>query len=309
MTMTHLTEIIYNECSPANLPAKRAAAVDATANGLQASPPNMSLADAKAIEFFPHQGPPAGAEKVGFRFGDKGTHSSRTLMLAELAAVIAATPHGTDRAAYAAAIIDANCLEKPTASTRRLSNQRLGELYALDPFVVLFRVLRGLWDVDPKAQPLLAMLVALARDPLFMASATPVLSQTVGVEIQKAPIRDALRKQVGERMNEDTLDKVVRNVSSSWTQTGHLTGRTFKFRERVSAPPTAVALALWMGRAAGFRGDELLTCGWMAALDCTASSARGLALEAKRLGLIDMRTAGDVIEFGLDRLDPGLRRT
>jgi len=270
---------------------------------------SMSLAEAKPIAFFPSAGPPAGAAKLGFRFGDKGTHSSRTLMLAELGAVLAAAPGPVDRAAYAAAIIEGNCLAKPTASTRRISNQRLAELYALDPFVVIFRVLRKLWDVDARAQPLLATLVALARDPLFMASATPVLSQPAGVEIQRAPIRDALHKLVGERMNDATLDKVVRNVSSSWTQSGHLQGRTFKFRQRVQAPPAAVAFALWLGNAAGFRGEELLTSGWIAALDGTASSARGLALEAKRLGLIDLRISGDVIELGLDRLDPGRGRT
>lgn len=269
---------------------------------------SMSLAEVKVIEFFPPAGPPAGAAKLGFRFGDKGTHSSRTLMLAELEAVLAAAPGPVDRAAYTSAIIDGNCLGKPTAATRRISSQRLSELYALDPFVVVFRVLRGLWDVDPKAHPLLAMLAALARDPLFMASAGPILSQPGGVEIQRAPIREALRKLVGERMNDDTLDKVVRNVSSSWTQTGHLTGRTFKHRQRVSAPPTAVAFALWLANAAGFRGEELLTTGWIAALDCTATSARTLAFEAKRIGLIDLRTAGDVAEFGLDRLDPGLGR-
>ncbi|HCF60730.1 MAG TPA: hypothetical protein DFS52_22360, partial [Myxococcales bacterium] len=239
----------------------------------------MVLAQTKPIDFFPTAGAPSGAAKLGFRFGNKGTHSSRTLMLTELEAVLAAAPDAVDRATYAAAIIEDNCLEKPTGSTRRLSNQRLGELYALDPFSVVFRVLRGLWDTDPTARPLLAMLTALARDPLFMASAAPVLSQAPGVELQRAPIREALRKLVGERMNDGTLDKVVRNVSSSWTQTGHLTGRTFKHRQRVSAPPTAVAFALWLGNAAGFRGEELFTTGWIAALDCTATSARTLALE------------------------------
>jgi len=266
----------------------------------------MSLAEAKPLAFFRRI--PAAAEKLGFRFGAKGTHASRTLMLSELEAVLAAVPGPADRAAYAAAVIENNCLEKPTASTRRISNQRLGELYALDPLVVLFRVLRSLWNVDPAARPLLAMLAALARDPLFMASVSPVLSQPAGVQIQRAPIRDALRKSVGERMNDDTLDKVVRNVSSSWAQAGHLRGRTFKFRQRVNAQPTAVAFALWLGNAAGFRGEELFTCGWIAALDCTATSARALALEAKRIGLIDLRTAGNVVEFGLDRLDPGLGR-
>jgi hypothetical protein len=269
---------------------------------------SMPLTEAKHFAFFLPEGPTDTAIKLGFRVGDKGTHSSRTLMLAELEAALDAVPGLVSRTVYTNAIIENNCLIKSTASTRRISNQRLAELYALDPFVVIFRVLRKLWDLDTQARPLLAMLAGLARDPLFMASASPVLSQLEGSEIQRAPIRDALRKLVGERMNDATLDKVVRNVSSSWTQSGHLRGRTFKFRQRVQAQPTALAFALWLGNAAGFRGEELLTSGWIAALDCTASSARRLAIEAKRVGLIDLRTAGDIIEFGLDRLDPGLGR-
>lgn len=267
----------------------------------------MTLTELSRFAFYPERMPEPVVE-VGFRIGKKGTHSSRTLMLEELEAVLTSTPSMADKDAYAVAIIEGNCLAKPTASTRRISAQRLIELYALDPFVVLFRVLRNLWDLDAAARPQLAMLAALARDPLFMVSAAPVLSQRVDSEIQRTPIREALKAFVGERMNEDTLDKVVRNVLSSWTQTGHLTGRTFKRRQHVIAQPTAVAFALWLANAAGFRGDELLTSGWIAALDCCASSARGLAQEAKRVGLIDLRTAGDIVEFGLDRLDPGFRR-
>lgn len=278
-------------------------------NGHESRIAGISLKEPPPAVFYPWAGPPSDATKLGFRLGDKGTHSSRTLMLAELGAVLATARGPVDRATYTAAIIEGNCLEKPTAATRRISNQRLAELYALDPFVAIFRVLRKLWDVDAEARPLLATLVALARDPLFMASAPAVLSQPVGAQIHRAPIRDALHKLVGERMNDATLDKVVRNVSSSWTQSGHLHGRTFKFRQRVQAPPTAVAFALWLGNTAGFRGEALLTSGWIATLDCTPSSARRLALDAKRVGLIDLRISGDVIEFGLDRLDPGLGRT
>lgn len=268
----------------------------------------MSLAEVKPIIFFPTAGSNGVTTKAGFRVGNKGTHSSRTLMLAELETVLAAAPDNADRAAYASAIIEGNCLGKPTAATRRLSNQRLSELYALDPFSPVFRVLRRLWNIDASARPLLAMLAALARDPLFMASAPPILSLPVGAELQRASVRDALRTVVGERMNDAVLDKVVRNVASSWTQTGHLQGRTFKIRQRVQAQPTPLAFALYLGYAAGFRGEELFTSGWIAALDCTASSARALTLEAKRLGLIDFRSAEDVFEFGLERLDPGSGR-
>lgn len=229
-------------------------------------------------------------------------------MLAELEAVLGSALETADRAAYASAIIESNCLGKPTASTRRLSNQRLGELYALDPRAPVFCVLRKLWNIDACAHPLLAMLAALARDPLFMASALPILSLPIGAELQRASVRETLRAVVGERMNDAVLDKVVRNVASSWTQTGHLQGRTFKVRQRVQAQPTSLVFALYLGYLAGFRGEALFSNGWIAALDCTASSARALALEAKRVGLIDFHGAEDVIEVGFEHLDPGIGR-
>ena len=41
----------------------------------------------------------------------------------------------------------------------------------LDRRSVLFRGLRDLWDADEAAQPLLALLCSLARDPLLRATA------------------------------------------------------------------------------------------------------------------------------------------
>jgi hypothetical protein len=229
-------------------------------------------------------------------------------MFGDVGAALLAVPAAEDRSAYLDAIIESNCLQKPTTATRRLSAQRLTELYALDPRVPLFRVLRFLWFVDSKARPQIAMLAALARDPLFVASAAPVIALPVGTELPRAAIQETLRQSVDDRMNQATLDKVVRNVASSWAQSGHLIGRTFKHRQRITPRPAAIAFALWLAETAGFRGDQLLRNGWIQVLDCTATSARGLAIEAKRLGLIDLRTAEDVTDFGLHRLDPTMGR-
>ena len=243
-------------------------------------------------------------ESAGFRFGDKGTHTSRTIMLEELSATLGAVPPGASRGDFAQAIIEGNFLGKPTTSTRRLTNQRLGELYALDPDVPLFRILRRLWLLDTPGRPLLALLTALARDPLLMSTASVILPLPYGAEFQRGRMKQALQVVVGNRLNEAILDKVVRNVASSWTQSGHLEGRTFKIRRQVQATATSVAFALYLGYVAGFRGEELLSTGWIAALDCSPSAARGLAIEAKRIGLIDLRTAGNVLDLNLDRLDP-----
>jgi len=258
--------------------------------------------------FWPGAGPGRAPLAAGFRLGEIGTHSSRTIMLADLTATLAAAPRNADRRAYAAAIIEANCLGKPTASTRRLSNQRLGELYSLDPGAPLFRILRRLWAIDEPGRPLLALLAALARDPLLIATASVIIPMPEGVEFQRMQMKAALDAAAGERLKPTIIDKTVRNTASSWTQSGHLHGRTFKFRRLVRATAPAVAFALYLGQAAGFRGEELFSSGWMSVLDCTVSRARALAAEAKRLNLIDFRTAGDVVEFGLEKLDPAARR-
>jgi hypothetical protein len=224
------------------------------------------------------------------------------MMFEELRQVLACVHAAAARRDYAEAIIDRNCLAKPTASTRRLTNQRLGELYGLDPAVPLFRVLRRLWDLDVDAQRLLALLAAIARDPLLAATAPSIAFLPQNSEIRRDGVKDELRSLIGGRLNESTLDKVYRNAASTWVQAGHLQGRTFKRRRGVRATAASVAYAIYLADAAGFRGAEIFSSAWLRLLDCDPSRARDLAIEAKRVGLIDLRLAGDVVELGLSRL-------
>ena len=257
-----------------------------------------------SFPLFPASGASAAATEAGFRFGAKGTHTSRTMMLAELRQVLSEIPADALRQDYALAIIEENCLFKPTGATRRLTNQRLGELYGLDPAVPLFRVLRRLWDVEREGRPLLALLASLARDPLLAATCPSVVLLPVDAEFRRDAMKAALRGVVGDRLNDSTLEKVCRNAASTWAQSGHLEGRTFKRRRRVVSTPAAAAFAIYLANAAGFRGAEIFSCPWLQVLDCSPSHARHLAVEAKQLSLLDLRMAGDVIELNLSRLDP-----
>jgi len=226
------------------------------------------------------------------------------MMLEELSAAFAATAADASRAQFAEAAIDGNCFGKSTVATRRLTNQRLGELYGLDLEIPLFRILRNLWDRDENGRPLLAILVSMARDPLLLATAPSIISLQPGAEFSRDQTKAALKKLVGGRLNDAILDKVIRNVASSWSQSGHMVGRTFKRRVVVRPTAAAVALAMYLGNAVGFRGADLLSSGWVAALDCSPTKAQELALAAKRAGYIDLRMGGEVFELSLDRLDP-----
>lgn len=223
-------------------------------------------------------------------------------MLAELRAVLAACPPSATRDEYLAAIHDDNCLGKRTAATRKISSQRLSELYALDPEVPLFRVMRRCWYSDRYGQPILAMLLALARDPLLRASASPVLRMRPGEELSRQQMTDAIRRAVGSRLSDSTLDKVVRNASSSWAQSGHLKGRGRKVRQTVAPTPVTTAFALFLGHLSGLRGTALFESHWAQVLDAPAGELTQLAMDARRLGFMDMNQSGGVMEVTFARL-------
>jgi hypothetical protein len=48
--------------------------------------------------------------ELGFKFGDKGAHTSRTIMLAELSTVLRQGSASATRADYAKAVVEENCL-------------------------------------------------------------------------------------------------------------------------------------------------------------------------------------------------------
>jgi hypothetical protein len=254
--------------------------------------------------FFPRTADRLGAIETKIGFGNWCTHGSRTMMFDELAAILSDLPATAEPASFAEAVIDSNRLAKQTTATRRATLRHLRELYALDTLVPLYRIFRRLWDIDPKGRQLLALLLALARDPLLTATAPVVVSLPEGAEYQRNAMRNALLASFPDRMNESTLDKVARNTASSWAQSGHLQGRTFKLRRRVSPTPAAVAFALYIAHGAGFSIQESFICGWLRVLDCELTTAIENAALAKRLGLIDFRMAGNVIDLQLERLDP-----
>ena len=239
---------------------------------------------------------------AGFRFGDKGTHTSRTIMLSELSDLLATEPSDAERTEYASAIIDDNVLGKQTMATRRLTNQRLGELYGLNRRLPLFRILRRLWDIDEDGRPLMALLCALARDPLLRSTAKAVLDLPVGAELVRASFLSGIREAVGSRLNDSILDKVARNTGSSWSQSGHIKGRVRKIRQRVTPTPGAVAFALWMGGLEGLAGQPLLNSRWPRIFDRSPESLVEFVLQAKKLGLVHARIGGGIVEIDASRI-------
>ena len=131
-----------------------------------------------------------------------------------------------------------------------------------------------------------------------------MLNLKAGEEFSRTDAESALRTATDGRLNESILGKVVRNCASSWAQAGHLQGRTFKHRQQIKPRLASVTMALAVGFTAGFRGESLFGSPWMRVLDADPATARNLALEAKRAGLLDLRISDKIVDLQLERLDP-----
>jgi hypothetical protein len=231
-----------------------------------------------------------------------GTHTSRTLLLSELTAVLAAVPRDAAQEVYQAAIVDDNVLGKKTLNSRQRSFRYLRELYALDLNVVLFRALRELWSADVAAQPLLAMLSSLARDPALKATAPAVLPLVKGSPVAADDLAKVLMERYPGNYSWAVARKVGRNAGSSWTQSGHLAGRTEKVRVQAAWWPAAVAYALLLGHLEGAAGEGLFASFWARVLDAPLGVLHEQAFAASQRGWIEFRHGGGVTDVGFSLL-------
>lgn len=238
----------------------------------------------------------------GFRVGEKGTHTSRTIMLEEITALLAAVPAEAQPEDYATCAVEDNCLGKKTLATRKLTLQRLRELYALDPETSLFRIFRTLWDVDEFSLPQLALMMGLARDPLLRITMPSVINTTVGGDFSRTTMANDLEARLQGRLNQSVLDKVVRNAASSWTQSGHLKGRAHKVRMQLRPTAVSATLALLLAFVLGRRGTQLLNNPWTSVLDVSEGEVKRVAEDAHRLGLLNMKGAGGFLDISFPNL-------
>jgi hypothetical protein len=124
-----------------------------------------------------------------------GPSTSQTIMVGSLQRLLAQLPPDSSPAAYREAVTKLNVLGKETASGREWAFRQLRRFYALDPGSLLFRGLRDLWNHDNPGQPLLALLCALARDPVLRASAVVILHSEPGELVTSSNFEAAIEEK------------------------------------------------------------------------------------------------------------------
>jgi hypothetical protein len=235
--------------------------------------------------------------KLGFSFERGGAHIARTMMFAELETLLAyANNPEIDKNVYRHFVVDENCLGKRSAKTRILTYRHLVDLYALDRNIILFRSLLYFRDRDLPARRLLALTCAYARDPVFRSTAPFILKFSGGTTISRNALEDFIDSQDAGRFSKATLKSTAQNINSTWTQSGHISGRAQKVRACATPSAGSVAYALLLGYLTGARGQALFQTEYAKLLDCTPDRAIGFAEEAARKGWIVFKRVGNVIE-------------
>lgn len=239
---------------------------------------------------------PSQAASAGLRVSGGGGHQSKTMMLSELAAILdLAETRGMSGALAAAS--DENTLGKVTTSAAKSALINLNKLYALKERPPVTRALARLWTSDVASRPLLALLCALARDPLLRDTASTVLNTPLGGRIGTKEVAAALAARHPDRFSAAMLRSLAQNCASSWTQSGHLSGKNVKLRTLVEATPEAAAFAAFIAQEAGFGGPAILASPWMAVLDASQEERLSLLRRAQGRGLVRVRHAGAVFEL------------
>ncbi len=241
---------------------------------------------------------PEDALRYGLVITPMGTHTSKTMMLAELSRFLAASPPEFGYAELRRLAVEDNVTLKATGYSRRDTFNRLAQLYSLRPEKVVYRALRDLWGANAEERPVLAILCALARDPLLRATAPAVLSAPEGSVVTPQMLEASIEAEFPGRYSAVVRASTGRNTISSWTQSGHLVGRRTKTRVRLQPGPAATAYALLLGYLCGDRGMALLDTFWAGVLDTTPTSVDGLAFAAHQRDWLDYRRIGNVAEIG-----------
>ena len=238
--------------------------------------------------------------------GDRsgGATTSHTIVVPALRLLLAEV--GTHAAAsdYERAVLDDNVLGKSTIGARRRTLRYLRELYILRKDSLLFRALGDLWRDDTSGQPLLAGLCALARDPVFRASAQAIFDSDPGDQVTSSGLAESVAKTFPNSYSDSTLAKAGRNTFSSWEQTGHLRSmaRNYKVRQRAVCTPSATAFALFLGHLEGASGSALFDTLWARALDRPREQLIDMAIAASQRSLIDFRHSGGISEVRFSEL-------
>lgn len=226
-----------------------------------------------------------------------GIHTRRTIMFDDLEKLLEYSDlENISKEKYQEYIVDQNCLSKKSQKTRELSYQYLCDTYLLDKNILLFKALHYFWKRDEKSHSQLAFLCAYHRDALLRLVTPFILNLNENTLYNKLDLEAFIEEKQPGRFSQRTLESTVRNLSSSFSQSGHLDGRVKKTKIKLEPTVSSVGYALFISYLHGYKGEQLFKNDIFKLLECTYEHAIELASEASMKGWFIFKRLGSVIE-------------
>ena len=224
------------------------------------------------------------------------------MMLPELRILLAAVPSDAGRAEYCAAIVDDNVLGKPTFSSRRKSEEHLYELYGLDPFLALFRLLRRFADEDRDSLPLLALTCAFCRDAQLRVSFDLIEDLKPREALPRERMEAHFESLFPNRYSAAVRSALSSHVGTTWAAAGHLVGKAIKRKAKPEPRTAASTYAMFAGYLLGLRGEILMSSVFARLVGADPSVIVAHLSAAARNGWLRFRHAGGVTEIDFTSL-------
>jgi hypothetical protein len=246
-------------------------------------------------------------------FAQHGVISSRSAMLPELDALLALVPAPAEVAAevYRRLAVEEDALQKLSVANRQKTFNYLKRLYGLDPALALFRDLARLWPMDAPGRPMLAALLAFAREPLLHKCLAMVASHPPGSALGRADFEQWVRDVAPGQYSATMYRSFSHNLYASFFQFGYLGAASGKSRLRQTPTVTAAvtAYAAFLDWLEGRNGMTLLGSRYSAALQLTTATHIDLLTSAGRQNLMRVAYSGGVLELDFSTwLKPGEQR-
>lgn len=250
---------------------------------------------------------PEQTQDLGFVIDGLGAHSGRTIMLKDLKLLFSSCSANSQLDDYKYAIINDNILLKKSGSSRKEAFIRLKRLYGLETNLLLFRVFRHLWDKDTSSQPLLTILYAITRDPILRSSVEIILNSNISQVLFAKDFEAVVDNRFPNQFTKISLSSIGRNISSSWSQSGHLKGRSIKTRVQVTSRSIPVMYALFLGYLCGLRGENLFNTDWVKLLDTPRYELFLKAQTASQQGWLEFRQSGSITDISFNYFLKGVK--
>ncbi|MFT5758583.1 MAG: hypothetical protein ACI9LM_003329 [Alteromonadaceae bacterium] len=241
--------------------------------------------------------------ELGFKFGKNGAHSARSMMIEELKELLFSRPETATKQDYEGDIVNFNLLHKPTEKSRKLTYRHLLDLYGMSMDIPLFTVFRQWWELSEESQPMLALQLAVARDPILRNSAQVILSLQIGEHLSRDTVEQHLAHDDPDRFSPASLKSFAQNINGTWTQSGYLEGKAKKYRAQPKATYVNIAYALFLAYCHGLSGQRMFDSFWCQMLSQDKEHLYELAHRASLRGLINFKQVSEVIEVTFPNLD------